>query len=140
MRGRDLAHAGDRDVVVLFAEMQHCRDARLQVLEADDAAAVVADGRRKARRLRRGEPGQGAAQAIADDADLAAALGRFDRRVDVEHRRLARDLLHQRASARQTVRAVGEIGVSLAAIENGRRDRRDIRPRRNLRRRRGYAR
>ena len=57
----------------------------LQVFQAEDAAAVIADRRSEPVSLGRGEPGERAAQAIADDADLAARLGRRDRRGDVEH-------------------------------------------------------
>ena len=52
MGGGDLFYPGDGDVLVVVAEMQERWHARPQVLEADDAAAVVADRGAQARKLR----------------------------------------------------------------------------------------
>src|ERR1700722_9065892 len=65
MSGGDFLHARNRDVRVLLAKMEECRDLGLQVLEPNDPAAVIADRGAQARKLAGCRPGDRAAATVA---------------------------------------------------------------------------
>ena len=118
----ELLHPGDRNVLVLVAEVAHQRHFRRHVRVVEDAAAVVGHGAGEARYLVRRHPGDKAAPAIADDADLAG-FGRFFRRgLRVFHRHVGRDLAADLAPFRDVVGRVAEIDVLLHAVKHRRRD------------------
>ena len=74
-------------------------------------------------RSRRRPPHDRAAEAIADDADLAAFLGDFDRGGCVAQRLLDIDLADDGHAARPRIRIVADIKTLLDVIEHRRRDR-----------------
>src|SRR5579872_545278 len=119
--GGDLFHPCDRDMLVLLAEMQHRRDLRLQVLEPDDPAAVVADCGAQAVKAPRRHPGESAAHAEADDGDLASLLGDRDRGGDVAQRLLTVNFAGDRHAARSRGRVVAGLEPGLDMLENRRR-------------------
>ena len=110
------------DVLILFAEMQQRRDLGLQVLEPDNPAAVIADRGAQARKLASRSPGDRAAEAKADDADLAAFLGDSDRGRDVARNLLAVDLAHDRHAALARLRVVADVELGLDMFEDPWRD------------------
>ena len=67
--GLDGLDIGQWNAGILLAEMQLRRDLWLVVGEADDGAAVIADGGRQARQFGGRDIGDAAAEAEADDAD-----------------------------------------------------------------------
>src|SRR3989442_1641908 len=84
-----------------LAPVEDHRTLRLLRRRVADAAAVVRDRRRHAVDARRGQPGHGAAEAVADHADLEAGLLRFlDRRAAVLHLVVDRQLAAHVAAMR----------------------------------------
>src|SRR5258707_15221924 len=81
--GLDGLDIGQGNAGILLAEMQFGRDLRFVVGEANDGAAVIADGGRQARQLGGCNIGDAAAEAEADDADWTDALDRVNRRLGV---------------------------------------------------------
>src|ERR1700722_19738955 len=69
VRGVNLLDVGGGNVRVLTAEVEHDGAGGIFAGVVADAASVVADGR-GGMKTRGGEPGHGAAEAIADNADL----------------------------------------------------------------------
>src|SRR6202012_3686733 len=67
-------------------------------------------------------PGDRAAEAEADDGDLAAFLGDLDRGFDVAQHLLAIDLAGDRHAARSRVSVVAGLEIGLDMLENRRRD------------------
>src|SRR5689334_18281933 len=88
LRLADLVDLGQRDGVVLLAEMHDDRAFRTLGRDRADTAAVIGRGGGEAVEPRRGHPGEKAAPAIADDAESAGGLDRVARGGDVTQRRV----------------------------------------------------
>src|SRR5262245_38520699 len=83
LRFADLVDVGQRNVRVLRAEMHHHRALGFPVELAGNAAAIVGDRTGDTAEIGRGEPCDQAAEAIADNADLAEAFAIVDRGLHV---------------------------------------------------------
>src|ERR1700723_3613139 len=118
MGGGHLFHSGDGDMRVLLSEVQQRGGLGLQVLEPDDPAAVITNRGAQARKLAGRAPGDGAAEAVADNADLAAFLGDRDRRGDIAQHLLAVDLAHYRNAALSRLRVVADVELRLDMLED----------------------
>ena len=94
MRGGDRLHLVEGDAVVELAEVEHRRHLRLAVDHAEHLAAVVAD-RRGDRQFACRDPGEAAAEAVADHGHRSGLGDVVDRSGDVEHRRVECDLHRQ---------------------------------------------
>src|SRR6185312_3549622 len=102
-------HFGERNRVVLFAEVTLGRTARVLDGKLADAAAVVRRRGGEAGEPRRRKPGDGAAPAITDDADVAVAE-RFACGLHVGKRLLERELATNLAP-------FGDVGVGVTELD-----------------------
>src|SRR6266566_2059389 len=106
-----------------LAPVEDHRTLRLLRRRVADAAAVVRDGRRHAVDARCGQPGHGAAEAVADHADLEAGLLRLlDGRADVLHRVVDRQLTAHGAAALDVRLLVARLEAALDSVEDRGRD------------------
>src|SRR6266581_3303617 len=106
-----------------LAPVEDHRTLRLLRRRVADAAAVVRDGRRHAVDARCGQPGHGAAEAVADHADLEAGLLRLlDGRADVLHRVVDRQLAAHGAAALDVRLLVARLEAALDSVEDRGRD------------------
>ena len=121
-RGLDLFNVGHGDRVIGLAEEQNGRNLRLLVAGRRDAAAVIADRRAQSGEIAGGQEGQRAAEAIADDADLAAFRRLGDGRGDVGHEILVLALAAQGGAGLHVGLLVARLVVLLHAIVDRRRD------------------
>ncbi len=122
MGGCDRLHLVERDAGIEFTEVEHRRRHRRAIVHPEHLAAVVAD-RCSNREVARGDPGDAAAEAVADHGDRPGLLHVFDGRGDIEHRRVERDRHHQLDAAGPAGVVVVEFDAPLASIEQRRRNR-----------------
>src|SRR5712691_6367788 len=121
LRGPDTRVVLGRDGLVRLAEMEEDGTARRLRRGVGHAAAVVADGGPHAVHARCGQPGQGAAQAIADHTHLEAlARQRLHGRADVLDHVVHVDLAADAAAELDVLRLVAGLEAALGAIEDGR--------------------
>src|SRR5215470_111024 len=124
VRGADLRVVIRRDGLVRLAEVEQHGAARLLGGRLGDATAVVAHGTGDAVDSGRGEPGERAAQAVADDRDLEPlGLERLDGRADVLDHVVDVDLAPDLATAVDVGGLVAGLEAALGAIEDGGRQR-----------------
>src|SRR3970282_1933141 len=111
-----------RDGLIGLAEVEEDGAARLLGRGLGDAGAVGADGAAHAGDARGREPGERAAQAVADHADLEALSGeRTDGRADVLDHVVDVDLAADAAPALDVGGLVAGVKAALGAGEDGRR-------------------
>src|SRR5712692_9474330 len=121
LRGPDARVVLGRDGLVRLAEMEEDGTARRLGGGIGHAAAVVADGGPHAVHARGSQPGQGAAQAIADHAHLEAlARQRLHGRADVLDHVVHVDLAADAAAELDVLRLVAGLEAALGAVEDGR--------------------
>ena len=121
LRGPDARVVLGRDGLVRLAEMEEDRTARRLRRGVGHPAAVVADGGPHAIDARGSQPGQGAAQAIADDAHLEAlARQRLHGGANVLDHVVHVDLAADAAAELDVLRLVAGLEAALGAIEDGR--------------------
>lgn len=96
--GGDLVDLGQRNHRVQFAKVELHRTVWLQLAILVNQAAVVAGGRRHAVDLAGGQPGHGAAIAVADHADPAGRTQCRHRSGQIVQRLLLRNLRHDGAA------------------------------------------
>src|SRR3546814_4982463 len=98
--------------------MEHHRTGGALVAALVDVAAVVADGG-SGIEPRGGEPGDGAAPAVADDGGLAGAGDEAHGGGNVEQRRIPGDLGADGAARGHVVLVVAELDATLDTVEEG---------------------
>ena len=98
------------------------RNPGLEVLHLQDPPAVVADRGGEAGQASGRRPGDAAAEAIADDPDLAAFAGDRDGGRRVAQRLLEIELAHQGHRAGARLRVVADVETLLDVVEDRRGD------------------
>src|SRR5215204_2357735 len=122
VRRPHLLDVGQRNGVVLLAEMHQHRAARRLLRNRADAAAVIRHGGGEPGKARRRNPGEKSAPAIADHRGLAGLLDEVPRRRDVGERVLGRGLPLERDAFLDLVLAVAERDPGPDAVEQRRGD------------------
>jgi hypothetical protein len=130
MRGVESFHVGGGNVRVLAAEMEHDGAAGFFGGVIADAAAVVADCR-GGMEAHGGEPGDGAAKAIADDADffVCRARGEFQCSSDIKERLLRIEFGYETHRGLHIGSFVAEFDAGADTVEDGGRDDKEAIPR-----------
>src|SRR3546814_10071591 len=115
VRRGDLLHLLERDAGVLLPEMEHHRTGGALVAALVDAAAVVADDG-SGIEPGGGEPGDGAAPAVADDGGLAGEGDETHDGGNVEQRCIPGDLGSDGAALSHVVLVVAELDAALDTV------------------------